>query len=255
MKWFYWIQWLLPTQLISKLFGWLGNIRFPAFKNAYIKTFIRIYNIDMQPYQERNPGSYSHFNAFFTRAIRSETRPIASTDWISPADGKISAFGPVAQQQALQAKGFSYRIDALLGAKDSFSDAINGSYYTVYLAPYNYHRVHMPCSGKIVEKRVIPGRALSVSLGTVNTIPHIFTRNARHVCLCENDQGKRFAVVLVAALNVAAIHSAPVGSQLARGEELGKFEMGSTVVVLTEESIDFAAWTPEAEIFMGQAVG
>lgn len=230
---------------------------------------------------EPNPGAYPTFNAFFTRALRPETRPIVTDIHAiaSPADGCISQFGEINKTQILQVKGWYYSVVDLLGGCASRAQTFdNGHFCTIYLAPRDYHRVHMPVDAELKEMIYIPGRLFSVSPTTVRSVPRLFTRNERMVAMFATRYGP-MALVMVGAMNVAAIETVwaglitpPRGSRirvtdytrttssninLARGQELGRFNMGSTVIFLfPAQAIE---WNPElrveSQVRMGQRLG
>jgi len=229
----------------------------------------------MEEALEPSVSAYPSLNALFTRALRPEARPIATGHClISPADGKISEFGRINHDTLLQAKGFYYDLKSLFGGYGDLALPFrNGNFATIYLSPRDYHRMHMPYTGLLTNMLYIPGRLFSVSPTTTKTTPRIFTRNERVVCLFDTDIG-RLAVVFVGAINVAAIETVwdglitpprakkTVHSHytphvfLERGMEMGRFNMGSTVIVLTEQGcIDFNNLKQEQKILFGQMLG
>lgn len=245
----------LPQHGISRVVYRLTRIETPAIKNAIIRFYTTLFKLNMPEAVESDPFAYPSMNALFTRALRPEARPLpdAPDILVSPADGVISEFGKIDNTLMIQAKGHYYSHDLLLGGNAELSRPFNdGLFATVYLSPRDYHRFHMPFTGTLTDMIYIPGRLHSVSLMTTRTIPEIFTRNERVVCLFDTDAG-RMAVVLVGAINVAAIETVwaglitpPAGKEirhtryddpieLKRGEELGRFNMGSTVIVLMEK--------------------
>ncbi len=245
---------ILPQHWISRLTYQLVRIETPAIKNAIIRLYTTLFKLNMSEAVEPDPLAYPSMNALFTRALRAEARPLPDDPdmLVSPADGVISEFGSIANTLMIQAKGHYYSHDLLLGSNAELSRPFNdGLFATIYLSPRDYHRFHMPFSGRLTDMIYIPGRLHSVSLMTTRTIPEIFTRNERVVCFFDTDAG-RMAVVLVGAINVAAIETVWAGLitpprgkeihhthydesiELKRGEELGRFNMGSTVIVLLE---------------------
>ena len=249
------IVFCLPQHWISRLVYRLVRIETPAVKNAIIRFYTTLFRLNMSEAVEPDPFAYPTMNALFTRALKAEARPLPDDDdiLVSPADGVISEFGDIDNTLLLQAKGHHYSHDLLLGGIGELSRPFNdGLFATVYLSPRDYHRVHMPFAGRLTDMIYIPGRLHSVSLMTTRAIPEIFTRNERVVCLFDTDAG-RMAVVLVGAINVAAIETVWAGLitpppgremrhtryeqpvELARGAELGRFNMGSTVIVLMEK--------------------
>lgn len=247
-------QHLLPQLLLSSLMHRFATTRWAPLKDAQVAWFARHYGVNLAEAAEPDPRRYPTLNAFFTRALRPGVRPLATLEHgiVAPADGVISAIGQAAGAELLQAKGRSYTLADLLGAEADAAPFAGGSYLTVYLSPRDYHRVHMPAAGTLVRLRYLPGRLLSVNASTTRVIPRLYARNERVVAHFESDVG-RIAVVLVGALLVGGIETVWSGSitpphgqtaflrdyprntsRLARGEEMGRFNMGSTVVVLFE---------------------
>jgi phosphatidylserine decarboxylase len=222
-----------------------------------------------------DPTSYTTFNKFFTRELKADSRPIAEAKITSPVDGTISQLGKVIEGKIVQAKGVNYSLDQLLGGNSERTEIFNnGQFITIYLSPKDYHRIHMPCNGKLVEQTHIPGRLFSVAKHTVNTIKGIFARNERVVALFETEYGP-MAMVLVGAINVAAIETVwdglitpPQGKtisnknfseqniMLKKGEEMGRFNMGSTVILVFPENAPelLASLKLDQSIIMGQAL-
>lgn len=274
------LQHLLPQRLLTAIAYRITRIRWRPFKDRLIRWFIARYGVDMSEARESEPRAYAHFNAFFTRALRAESRPLASGEEtvLCPADGGLCAIGDVDAGMLLQAKGRHYSLRALLGGDDARTAPFeNGRFATVYLSPRDYHRVHMPLAGTLREMTYVPGRLFSVNLAAASTISNLFTRNERLVCLFDTDVGP-MAVILVGALNVAGLEtvwSGPVtpphgadarswrygrddaGVRLARGAEMGRFNMGSTVIVLFAAGC--VAWRDGlgagSDVRMGEALG
>lgn len=269
---FAWFQWLLPQHGLSRLVGWLAGIEQPAVKDLLIRGFLRLFRVEMSEAAEPDPTAYPSFNAFFTRALRAGARamPPDEAAFACPVDGTVSECGGLENGRLLQAKGFRYELAQLLGGESPESLA-RGCFATLYLAPWHYHRVHSPADAQLVEMRYLPGALFSVNRATVQAVPRLFARNERVVCLFETAFGS-LAVVLVGALNVGSMSTAWAGQvapgpdrqaavwryppdglgavRLQRGEELGRFSMGSTViVVLPEHGPRFAA-----EIAIGREV-
>lgn len=247
-------QYLLPGHLLSRLMLGATRLRPTLLKDAMIRAFIRWFDVDMSQAVERDPAAYPHFNAFFTRALRPETRPVVSGpgEVACPVDGTISQLGGIADGRIFQAKGHDYGLEQLLGGQaERAAPFRGGSFATIYLSPRDYHRIHMPLDGNLREMVHVPGRLFSVSPATTRAVPGLFARNERVVALFDTDGGP-MAVVLVGAVFVAGIETAwaglvspPAGRvvrrwryegadavHLRRGEELGRFNMGSTVIVL-----------------------
>jgi phosphatidylserine decarboxylase len=251
------LQRLLPQHALSRLVGWLAGLEQPAVKNFLIRGFNLLFKVDMREAVEPEPTAYPTFNRFFTRALRPDARslPGDAAALACPVDGTVSESAPVEAGRLLQAKGFNYELSRLLGGEPP--DALlKGCFATIYLAPYNYHRIHSPADARLAEMRYLPGALFSVNGATVAAVPRLFARNERVACLFETDFGP-MAVVLVGALNVGSIETTWAGQvapgpdrqsavwrypaegpgsvRLARGEELGRFNMGSTVIVVLPE--------------------
>jgi len=242
----------LPHHLISRSVFKLTRIKSPLVPKA-IQMFSSAFNVDLDEAINPDPKSYSTFNEFFTRELKPGLRPIANTKIVSPVDGTISEFGDIKNGLILQAKGIDYSLDKLLGENNSRSDKYkDGQFITIYLSPRDYHRIHMPCSGTLVEQTHVPGRLFSVAKHTVNTVKGIFARNERVIASFETEYGS-MAMILVGAINVAAIETVwhglitpPKGEtvtsknyngkdiSIEKGKEMGCFNMGSTVILLFE---------------------
>lgn len=250
------IQWLLPTRLISHGMHWLAGSRRTWLKRLLISAFQRLYSISMEDVVEASARDYPSFNAFFTRALRPGVRPLPdeSDSLASPVDGRLGANGAITAGALIQAKGISYRAGDLLLSDNAAAPFLGGSYATLYLAPHNYHRVHMPVDGTLRETRYIPGRLFGVNPTSVRSVPRLFTRNERLACLFDTAVGP-MAVVLVGAFCVGGIEtvwsgaitpphrryrphtetfpaSGPEHIRLPQGDELGRFNLGSTVILL-----------------------
>ncbi len=243
----------LPHHAVSRIVFKLTRLKSPFVPKA-IKIFCKAFNVDIEEAVNPDPNSYDTFNKFFTRELKPELRPISSSRLVSPVDGTISQYGKIIDHTLLQAKGVTYSVDRLLGDnKECGKKFTNGQFITIYLSPKDYHRIHMPCSGKLIEQTHIPGRLFSVAKHTVNTIKGIFARNERVVTLFDTEYGP-MAMILVGAINVAAIETVwaglitpPKGEtitsknyndkniNLEKGMEMGRFNMGSTVILLFAE--------------------
>ncbi|MGY6028550.1 archaetidylserine decarboxylase [Phytobacter sp. AG2a] len=248
-------QYLVPQHFLSQLIGGLAECRSPWVKTLFITWFVRRYHVDMRDALVEDANEYESFNAFFTRSLKAEARPIADEERavLSPADGTVSQVGTIKQGRLFQAKGHDYSLTALLGGDEK--NALNfssGAYATIYLSPGDYHRVHMPVAGTLREMLFIPGKLFSVNNTTVRQVPTIFARNERVVCLFDTELGP-MAVILIGAMVVGSIVTSWAGRinppgqgvksvrytsfakktiRLERGEELGHFKLGSTVIVL-----------------------
>jgi len=247
----------LPNRLISKGMGWFTHLTWPWLRTWGIARFIRKYNVDMSIAAHEDITSYPHFDAFFTRALRAGARPIASEPdtLVYPADGFVSEFGSIQKGQLYQAKGHHYSLLELLANQSDWAKIFEqGQFATLYLSPRDYHRVHMPETGELLSMCYVPGHFFSVNGFAVENIPHLFARNERVIALFKTERS-HMAVILVGALCVASIETAwagivappvlrkvqrtdyPAGYKtLARGDEVGRFHMGSTVIVLWSES-------------------
>ena len=250
------LQAILPQHLLSRLVGKLAQLENPVWlKNLLIRTFMSRYDIDLTEATCSSREDFPHFNAFFTRSLREGMRPLASSEWCHPADGVLSQRGDIAASELVQAKGRNYTVKALLaGTEEEAERYADGSFATTYLSPRDYHRVHMPIRGHLVRTRYVPGDLFSVNAATVDRVDGLLARNERLVCFFETDRGG-VAVVLVGAMIVAGIAtvwggreqpgtgeireqvwSAEEAPLLDAGQELGRFFLGSTVVLVTEVS-------------------
>lgn len=274
------LQHLLPQHGLSRLVHRATRIETVWFKNLLIRLFMKGFRPDVSDAVETNVLAYPSFNAFFTRALREDARPLAADPRaiICPVDGTVSEAGPIDQDRLLQAKGRTYTLAALLaGQKDWARQFEGGLFATIYLAPYNYHRIHMALAGRLLETWFVPGKLFSVNRVTAMGVDSVFARNERVVC-CFDDNGLQHAMVMVGALNVGSIETvwhgeiaprhprsfakiplpAAAGSpDLARGAELGRFNMGSTVILLLPR--DRARWSADfvsgRTVRMGEAIG
>jgi phosphatidylserine decarboxylase len=271
-------QHVLPQHLLSRLMGSITRCRNTAFKDAMIRSFIRLYGVDMGQALEPNPSAYGCFNEFFTRALRPETRPIApDPDTVAcPADGTVSRIGAISEGRIIQAKGKDFSVIELLGGHQENAKLFaNGRFATIYLSPRDYHRLHMPVNGTLREMIHVPGKLFSVNAATTANVPNLFARNERVVTLFDTEVGP-MALVLVGAIFVASIEtvwhgvvtpptSATVRSwhypesspALSRGQEMGRFNMGSTVIVLFGDGV--VEWEEsliaDSIVRMGQSLG
>ena len=273
-------QYLAPHHLLTRWMQRLTRVRAPWFKNRQISWFVRRYQVDMSIAAETNPLAYPDFNTFFTRPLKAGARPIISGDDViaCPADGKISQIGDVSKGRLFQAKGYHFDLLTLLGGSEARARPFRDSrFVTIYLSPQDYHRVHMPLAGRLRETIYIPGRLFSVSPRTTQAIQGLFARNERLVCIFDTDIGP-VAVILVGAMFVAGIETVwsgllPHGKQvierdyaaeqaheeiaLERGQEMGRFNMGSTVIVLfPPDRVELApGLTQNAPVTVGELLG
>lgn len=255
------LQRLLPHHLLSRLAGRLADCRSPSVRDFLIGLALKRFNIDLSEAVRQNPKDYASFNDFFTRELKSDARPIDGdpSSLVFPADGAISQVGPVEDDQLFQAKGHHFSLSQLLASSPGeCSHFLNGTFATIYLSPSDYHRVHMPVDGTLLSAEYIPGRLFSVNDITTQHIPGLFARNERLICHFDTPAGK-MAYVMVGAMLVAGIDTVwhgpmtpgvrchlpiPESTRLAKGEELGRFRFGSTVIVLFEQGA--AEWNPLA---------
>jgi phosphatidylserine decarboxylase len=247
---FAWLQFILPQHAISRLVLKATRVRLPWFKNALIGGFLKLFDVDMQDAVESDPLKFPTFNEFFTRELKAGTRPVApdALAIACPVDGTVSECGVIEGESLLQAKGQRYTLTDLLAGQPFARRFGGGSFATIYLAPFNYHRIHMPLSGQLQETWFVPGRLFSVNTLTARFVPRLFARNERIVTLFETQAGS-FALVMVGALNVGSMATVwagdiapaaprvvtrlpPASVTLAKGAELGRFNMGSTVILL-----------------------
>jgi phosphatidylserine decarboxylase len=269
-------QYIFPKHAMTAFAGLVANARLGGMTTSIIRRFVDRYRVDMSEAENPDIASYATFNDFFTRALRAGARPLADADFISPVDGAISQFGPIRQDQIFQAKGHSYTTTALLGGDRTLAARFeNGSFATLYLSPRDYHRVHMPCDGRLTRMVYIPGALFSVNPTTARGVPGLFARNERVVCVFEGDQGP-FVMTLVGATIVGSMATVwhgvvnpprtkavrewryPPGKvALKKGEEMGRFLLGSTVVLLFPRgTLDFHhEWQAARGLRLGEAMG
>lgn len=275
-------QYVLPQHFLSRIVYRVTRSRSPGLKNALISSFVRGFHPEMSDAVQPDPFAYASFNEFFTRALRPGARPMDTSDraLISPVDGTVSQVGPLDGSKLLQAKGHNYSLEALLdctGLQTNWAARfVGGSFTTLYLAPFNYHRIHMPLSGTLRAAWYVPGALFSVNAVTAAAVPGLFARNERVVCIFE-DGPRLFAMVLVGALFVGSMDTVWHGEitprsprthlplplddsraplRLEKGVEMGRFNMGSTVIlILPPDTID---WLPALQagepIRMGQTL-
>ncbi|MEO8063793.1 MAG: archaetidylserine decarboxylase [Pseudomonadota bacterium] len=274
------LQHLLPQHGISRLVLAATRSTRPAFKNALIKSFVRGFKPDMTDAVETEPTAYASFNEFFTRALRPGTRPMDADPRaiVSPVDGTVSEAGPLSADRLLQAKGHDYSLRALLAGNAAWQRTFaGGSFATIYLAPYNYHRIHMALPGELRESFYVPGRLFSVNRTTAQLVPGLFSRNERVFCGFDAG-GMPWAIILVGALNVGSmatvwhgdvtprkhreVTALPVNDELApielpKGAEMARFNMGSTVILLLPPGASqwAATLTAGRTLRMGERIG
>ena len=267
------LQQFVPQQQLSKVAGRLAASRHPYVKRTFIRSFAKAYNVSLDEYERQSFNAYESFNDFFTRELKDDARIIDSSanGIVSPADGVISQLGQIRDHKLLQAKGRDYDIGQLLANSEEGSYFADGSFATVYLAPSNYRRVHMPFAGTLTKTRYVPGTLFSVNNTTAANVPDLFARNERLVCLFDTKYGKA-AVVMVGAMIVAGIETVATGKiartddiqeaehnmSFAKGDELGRFYLGSTAIVVLPKGAE-ADWQDSMQansvVQMGQLLG
>lgn len=270
------LQYLLPKQALTAFAGKIASAKSGSLTTRLIRWFVKRYDVNMQEALNPDIASYTSFNEFFTRPLHSEARPIALANFICPVDGNISQFGTIAGDQIFQAKGHRYSIAALVGGDRALAAQFeNGSFANLYLSPRDYHRIHMPCDGRLTRMIYVPGALFSVNPTTARGVPGLFARNERVVCVFESDHGP-FVLTLVGATIVGSMATVWHGVVnpprpgrirewqydqqnvvLKKGEEMGRFLLGSTVVMLFPANcLEFnPAWEPARAIRLGEAMG
>jgi len=266
-------QYLLPKQAITQFAGFVANGQRGEKTHHLIRWFIKRYNVNMAEAADPRVESYDSFNLFFTRALRADARPLAAAPWVCPVDGAISQFGAIERDQIFQAKGHSYSTQALVGGDAALAAQFtNGSFATIYLSPRDYHRIHMPCEGRLRRMVYVPGALFSVNPTTARGVPGLFARNERVVCEFDSAHGP-FVLVLVGATIVGSMSTVWHGLVnpprlastrewryenqsivLKQGQEMGRFLLGSTVVLLwPKETLRFnPAWAAAKPVRLGE---
>lgn len=264
------VSYWLPHRFLSRLALYAARWRFRPFKNAMIRFIATRFGVDWSEAEISDIEQFEHFNAFFTRALKPGVRPAGSLPVLMPADGKVSQAGPVQAGRIVQAKGCDYSLAELLADHALASEFEGGSFITVYLSPRDYHRVHMPAAGMLVETRHVPGRLFSVSPAAVNTVPALFARNERLVCRFDTEFGP-MAVVMVGALLVSGVSTVFGGDEIPpyadrvrvrdyRGKgirldrlaEMGRFNYGSTVIVVLPKPFQMRVTEVDRPVRLGQ---
>ena len=267
------LQHVLPKQALTQLAGAFARRPLGALTTGAIRRFIARYGVDMAEAQNPDPAAYATFNDFFTRALRPEARAMAQADLICPVDGAVSQFGPIRGDQIFQAKGHDYSTTALLGGDNALAAQFHdGHFATLYLSPKDYHRIHMPCNGRLVRMMHVPGELFSVNPATARGVAGLFARNERVVCVFDGEHGP-WVNVLVGATIVGSMAtvwhgvvnpprpgklrewSYPAGQvDLAQGAEMARFLLGSTVVLLFPKGpLQFnARWRPGCPTRLGE---
>ncbi|RTL18487.1 MAG: phosphatidylserine decarboxylase [Rhodocyclaceae bacterium] len=267
------LQYALPKRLLTQLAGKLAGLEGGKVTTAVIRWFAKRYGVNMAEAANPDPASYASFNQFFTRPLREGARPIADADFVCPVDGAISQFGPIEFDQVFQAKGHFYSTTALVGGDRALAARFeSGDFATIYLSPRDYHRIHMPCAGRLTQMIYVPGELFSVNPATARGVPGLFARNERVVCVFEGEFGP-FVMVLVGATIVGSMATVWHGVVnpprrpdiakrsyaegevvLEKGAEMGRFLLGSTVVMLfPKDVLRFGSdWAPGGSVRMGE---
>jgi phosphatidylserine decarboxylase len=266
-------QYLLPKKALTAFAGLVAGSAMGGLTTAIIRRFIRRYDVNMAEAANPDPASYATFNEFFTRALKDGARPLAQARWVCPVDGAISQFGAIERDQIFQAKGHRYSTTALVGGDAALAAQFeNGHFATLYLSPRDYHRIHMPCQGTLTRMIYVPGELFSVNPTTARGVPGLFARNERVVCVFDTAHGP-LVLVLVGATIVGSMatvwhgvvnlprrpavtewHYQGQGITLEKGAEMGRFLLGSTVVMLWPRGdLQFnPAWVPARPIRLGE---
>ncbi len=269
------LQYLLPKKAITEFGANIANAKAGRFTTRLIKWFVGRYGVNMAEAANPDIASYVSFNEFFTRPLRIDARPLAAADFICPVDGAISQFGNIEQDQIFQAKGHNYSTTALVGGDSNLAAQFqDGTFATLYLSPRDYHRIHMPCDGRLTRMIYVPGELFSVNPATARGVPGLFARNERVVCVFETERGP-FVLTLVGATivgsmatvwhgvvnpprtrNVREWHYDQQNIVLKKGDEMGRFLLGSTVVMLFPKGLlSFnPSWAPAGSVKMGEAM-
>ena len=271
------LQHLLPKQPLTTLAGHVAGAQRGALTTHLIRWFVQKYKVDMSEAEHPDLRSYKSFNDFFTRPLKVGARPLAAADFICPVDGAISQFGAIDDQHIVQAKGHRFTTTELVGGDAALAaDFRHGSFANLYLSPKDYHRLHMPCDGRLTRMIYVPGALFSVNPVTARGVPKLFARNERVVCVFESLEHGSFVMVLVGATIVGSMATvwhgvvnprrtgkvsewdyADQDIVLRKGEEMGRFLLGSTIVLLfRENAISFSAdWEPERPVRLGEMMG
>jgi phosphatidylserine decarboxylase len=269
------LQYLLPKRGLTAFAGLIANAQAGRFTTYLISWFVGKYQVNMAEAANADIAHYTSFNAFFTRALRANARSIHSADFVCPVDGSISQFGRITDDMMFQAKGHQFSSTTLLGGDPALAaHYLNGSFANIYLSPRDYHRIHMPCDGRLIRMIYIPGDLFSVNPVTARGVPNLFARNERVVCVFETAHGL-MSMVLVGATIVGSIATvwhgivnpprtahlrewqyAEAHIHLKKGDEMGRFLLGSTVLILlpTNNLAFNPTWQPAAQVKMGSAM-
>ena len=270
------LQYVLPKQMMTALAGKFASLQAGGLTTSVIRWFVRRYNVNLGEAANADPASYSSFNEFFTRPLKSGARPLADAAFVCPVDGALSQFGAILNDQIFQAKGHQYSTTALVGGDIELAKCFHdGSFATIYLSPKDYHRIHMPCDGRLLRMIHVPGELFSVNPATARGVPGLFARNERVVCVFETAHGP-LVMVLVGATIVGSMATVWHGLVnpprhgvvrdwrydersivIKQGDEMGRFLLGSTVVMLLPKgAVSFASsWQPEGAVRLGELMG
>lgn len=268
-------QYLLPKKALTAFAGLVAGARAGRVTTGLIRWFVGKYGVNMAEAANPDITSYPTFNDFFTRALRNGARPIAAADFVCPVDGAVSQFGRIDEDRIFQAKGHNYLTTALVGGDQALAaQFLHGSFATIYLSPRDYHRIHMPCDGRLMRMIYVPGALFSVNPVTARGVPNLFARNERVVCVFEGTHGP-FVMVLVGATIVGSMQTVWHGVVnpprtgavrewrydkqhlvLKKGEEMGRFLLGSTVVMLfPKDMLTFNGnWLAAGPVKLGEAM-
>ena len=271
------LQYLLPKQLLTTFAGRVAGAKGGSMTTRLIRWFVGKYGVDMNEAENSDIGSYASFNNFFTRPLKVGVRPLATADFVCPVDGAISQFGAIDDHHILQAKGHRFSTTELVGGDKTLAAQFrHGSFANLYLSPKDYHRLHMPCDGKLTRMIYVPGALFSVNPVTARSVPNLFARNERVVCVFASPEYGPFVMVLVGATIVGSMATVWHGVvnpkrtnkvsewtyddqdiALKKREEMGRFLLGSTVVMLFKrDTIAFNKdWVPERPVRLGERMG
>jgi len=272
-RWFVWLQYVLPKQALTSLAGWAASARGGALTTAFIRWFIGKYQVNMAEAANPDPAVYPTFNEFFTRPLKPGARPLSDADWVCPVDGAVSACGPIQKDQIYQAKGHHYTTTALVGGDAALARQFEGGHFaTIYLSPKDYHRIHMPCDGRLRRMIHVPGDLFSVNPATARGVPGLFARNERVVCVFDTAQGPMVLTLVGATIvgSMATVWHGVVNPPrlgkvrewryddqnitLRQGDEMGRFLLGSTVVLLwPQQRLEFnPEWGESSPVRLGE---
>jgi phosphatidylserine decarboxylase len=271
------LQYALPKQRLTTIAGRLASAQGGAMTTRLIRWFVARYAVDMSEAAEPDIRRYQSFNDFFTRPLKAGARPIATADFVCPVDGAISQFGAIDDHHIVQAKGHRFTTTQLVGGDAALAGQFrHGGFANLYLSPRDYHRLHMPCDGTLTRMIHVPGKLFSVNPVTARGVPNLFARNERVVCVFDSAEHGPFVLVLVGATivgSMATVWHGVVNAKrtdttsewtytdrtivLKKGEEMGRFLLGSTIVMLFRPGVIAfnADWAPERQVRLGEAMG